>query len=161
MPGDETVPQIHPAEAVPAGWLVAGLLLLALCILMPFLVAWWRRRMHRRDAQAAPDALEKLREEQLARLDAVVALWESGALSAAEAVQQASGVARGFVGAALDSDVDFMTLEELDVAARQLPKTRELSRLVREVYPVAFAGGTDANPAETMRRFREVIQLWS
>lgn len=158
--GEESPREINPPEPVAFVWLVAGAVLLLLAVVLPALAWWWARRRRARQAATGSSVLEQLREQHLTALDRTLAQWETGEVTAAVAVREASGRARLFVGVALDLDVDFMTLAEVEALTPTEPRVAEVVDLVRRSYPVAFAGAATDDVGELLAGFRGVVARW-
>ena len=134
---------IHPAEPVPAIWLVAGILLVAVAVALPLALRWISRR--RAIPTTPPSMLERQRAAQLATIDEAIAQWRAGSLGAADALQQACDALRSFLSAASGRDLQTRTLSDLRRDAETEPRLFDAVEVIRRSYPTRFAA---ANPGD-------------
>lgn len=159
----DELPTIHPASPVPVWWLVVGLVLLAVAVALPVVArAWWVRS----DARGAGRRIthtQRLRTSALTRAEASIAQFRDGTIPASRAVQVVGEQLRTFVGAVAGTDLDLMTLTELDTAAATDRRLEPVADYVRRVYPVAFAGQDhdgDDRVSALLDEGRELIATW-
>ncbi len=117
-------------------------------------LAW---RALRRGADPVVDAGPPpgLREETLARIDAIGTEVAAGRLDRRSATTSLSPLVRGYVAARTGRAVTVMTLADLEGSG--LPRVPEL---VGVLYPPQFAPESDADTLELVGRAREVVATW-
>ncbi|MDN6021962.1 MAG: VWA domain-containing protein, partial [Acidipropionibacterium jensenii] len=101
----ETPPHINDAEATPAIWLICGIAAVVVGIVVPLVVALWRRHRFRAEkAEGDTNEIEPVRSSYLNGLEAAEKAWRGGDLGDADALEHCSGAVREFVGVVTDTD---------------------------------------------------------
>lgn len=135
-----------PPAAYASGWLVAGVLALALVLLWPVVVVLLTRPKRTTAAVPTGPPPTDRRGATLAELASTRQRWESGELSARRAHQEISRLVRGYVASAGHPGAETMTLTELRAAATGSPRLGPVAELVEQLYPPEFGTGPDSDP---------------
>lgn len=154
---------IYPAESTPGMWTVLAIVFLALAVLIPVLVAWWCRRHYRQELENSRGAgIEPVRRDYLKQLDALSEQWRKFGLSEGEALRQASSLTKQFVGVVTDTDIESLTLDELEERALVHPELKPVAGVVKLGYESRFAGdaiGSD-QVGTSLCQARKVVAEW-
>ncbi|MDN5976371.1 hypothetical protein [Acidipropionibacterium jensenii] len=159
----ETPPHINDAEATPAIWLICGIAAVVVGIVVPLVVALWRRHRFRAEkAEGDTNEIEPVRSSYLNGLEAAEKAWRGGDLGDADALEHCSGAVREFVGVVTDTDTAALTLTELRSRAMLRPELKPVADLVGQGYQTRFAGApsVDGAVAAAFAQARKVIAEW-
>lgn len=152
-----------PPEIIdPPQYSIAWLILAVLCVLIisALIVGTLKitRAIEKRIAyRRRPDDVQALKAEFLRAVNDIADRHEREELGGREGHHELTGVMRRFVRRTTGHDVTSQDLATLLADER----TREVGRLIGDLYEPDFAMSSNQDLRESVRRAREVIRTWS
>jgi len=144
--------RLYGPYAFGVGWLVAGIVAIALAVLLTS-VAVRRERVAR--VAVTPRDVATLRADYLYRLDHLAARFDGGELDARAVHHELSRVLRGFA-----ADAGTAGATAMSAAALELAGQRPVAVAVRSYEVPQFAARTDRDPTSAIARARAVVGSW-
>lgn len=138
-----------------SGWVALLGLACVLLVAGGYAFLAWRGLRPDPRPEEHPTPTPGLREDTLARIDAVGTSVAAGRLDRRDATTALSPIVRGYVGAMTGRPVSSMTLADLEASG--LPRVPEL---VSVLYPPQFAPESSADTMHLVARAREVVATW-
>lgn len=120
-----------------------------------WLVTWLRER------RAEAYDLESVRRQTLAALDTIRADHTGGELDDTRACQRIAELVKEFAGTVTDTEVEAMTLDELQEQATIDPQLAPVGALVADLYPVVYAGHPAPSVSDLVERAQKVVRQWT
>jgi len=146
----------------PPQYSIAWLILAVLCVLVILALVLGTLRLTRSVVERAayrarPSDIETLKAEFLRAVNDIGDRFDEGELDARAAHRELTGVMRRFVRRTTGFDVTSQDVATLLADAR----TRDVGRLVADLYEPEFARASERQLAESLRRARGVVRSWS
>ena len=154
---------IYPAETAALIWLIGGLVVVILAGLLIWRWNRWLIEAARKDEAEQLSKFEQVKKDYLANLAELKTSWQDGKFDCPEAAEKLGVTLRSFVGLALDTGTEFMTLAEFrDFTVTNLAAKDSLD-ILEKTYQLAFidpAQATDEKVAGLFDEVERVIKAW-